>query len=100
MELLFDVHHDLYKFTLLLLHDGSLFAQFLAVALHLINGLLDLIETFVVTSLDLNHVVLTLVKQFSEHAESAQEEHRSKVGYMTVLLVVLFAHVNGSEVHE
>ena len=44
--------------------------------------------------------MLTLLEQPREHSEGAQEEYRSEVEDVFVLLVVPLAHLGSSQIHE
>ena len=92
LVLLLDIDYDLHKLPLLLLHDWGLFTKFVTICLNFSHGSLQLLQALLVTRLDLDNVVLTLLEQSCEDPESPHEEDWCEVQDMPMLLMILFGH--------
>ena len=98
--LFFDVDDHLNKFSLLLLHLRCLLSELLVVGFNLSNRLLDLVQSFVVPLLNLDHILLALLKKPCKDAECAHEEYRGNVDHMSELFVIDLAKLDGLLVHQ
>ena len=85
---------------MLLLEDRCFLPKLLTVVLDLSHRTLELVQSFVVPLLDLDDIILALVKQACECLESSHEEDWREVQDVLVLLLIPLGHLYRSKIHQ